>query len=69
MLTDSRHLEKRPGQKGSTVTFAAFKMVLIFSAVTATSSSARIKEAWTQANSLVAILFQYGLRWTCKSWI
>merc|ERR1719491_2767631 len=38
MLTDSRHLAKRPGQKGSTVTLAAFKMVLIFSAVTATSS-------------------------------
>ena len=32
MLTDSRHLAKRPGQKGSTVTLAAFKMVLIFSA-------------------------------------
>merc|ERR1711992_242877 len=45
ILTDSRHLEKRPGQKGSTETLAAFKMVLIFSAVTATSSSARIKEA------------------------
>merc|ERR1712099_35949 len=45
MLTDSRHLAKRPGQKGSTETLAAFKMVEIFSAVTATSSSARIKEA------------------------
>merc|ERR1712002_704427 len=43
ILTDSRHFAKRPGQKGSTLTLAAFKMVLIFSAVTATSSSARTK--------------------------
>ena len=30
--TDSQHLAKSPGQKGSTSTLAAFKMVLIFSA-------------------------------------
>ena len=29
---DSQHLAKSPGQKGSTSTLAAFKMVLIFSA-------------------------------------
>ena len=32
MSTDSQHLAKSPGQKGSTSTLAAFKMVLIFSA-------------------------------------
>ena len=29
---DSQHLAKSPGQKGSTSTLAAFKMVVIFSA-------------------------------------
>merc|ERR1719309_571711 len=51
MSQDSRALEKRPGQYGSTSTPAAFRMVFIFSGVMATSSSARISAAYTQASS------------------
>merc|ERR1719315_675415 len=50
-LQDSRAFEKRPGQYGSTSTPAAFRMVFIFSGVMATSSSARIRAAYTQASS------------------
>uniref|UniRef100_A0A2M3ZZB0 Putative secreted protein n=1 Tax=Anopheles triannulatus TaxID=58253 RepID=A0A2M3ZZB0_9DIPT len=38
----SRALANRPGQYGSISTLAAFRMVEIFSSVTATSSSTRI---------------------------
>uniref|UniRef100_A0A2M3YXW3 Uncharacterized protein n=1 Tax=Anopheles braziliensis TaxID=58242 RepID=A0A2M3YXW3_9DIPT len=38
----SRALANRPGQYGSMSTLAAFRMVEIFSSVTATSSSTRI---------------------------
>jgi len=38
-------LAKRPGQKGSTVTLAAFRMVAIFSPVMSISSSARTRAA------------------------
>merc|ERR1719206_1458659 len=53
---DSRALAKSPGQYGSTSTPAALRMVVIFSGVMATSSSARIKAAYTQASSEFAIL-------------
>merc|ERR1719429_905941 len=41
----SRALAKRPGQYGSNSTPAALRMVEIFSGVTATSSSARMRAA------------------------
>uniref|UniRef100_A0A1L8D872 Uncharacterized protein n=1 Tax=Nyssomyia neivai TaxID=330878 RepID=A0A1L8D872_9DIPT len=50
-LIPSRALAKSPGQYGSTSTLAAFKIVLIFSPVTATSSSTRMRAEYTQANS------------------
>merc|ERR1719318_1492898 len=52
---DSRALAKSPGQYGSTSTPAAFRMVVSFSGVMATSSSARMRAAYTQASSELAI--------------
>ncbi|CAD0195253.1 unnamed protein product [Chrysodeixis includens] len=63
-LMPSRALAKRPGQYGSTSTLAAFRMVEIFSPVTATSSSTRMRAEYTQANSALDAILDYK---TCKS--
>merc|ERR1719239_416804 len=47
----SRALAKSPGQYGSTETPAAFEMVVSFSPVMATWSSAKMRAAYTQASS------------------
>merc|ERR1719162_2349772 len=54
----SRAFAKRPGQYGSTETLAAFKMVTILSLVMATWSSAKMRDAYTQASSLYLRLYE-----------
>merc|ERR1719427_1603783 len=75
---DSRALAKSPGQYGSTSTPAALRMVLSFSGVMATSSSARMRAAYTQASSELDIFSaqvsledlaqrEQGTRFSCRS--
>merc|ERR1719384_1545467 len=59
MLMPWRALANRLGQMGSTSTLAAFRMVVILSAVTATSSSASIRAEYVQASSFTDAIFDY----------